>query len=1178
MDEGREKKRRAVPKFGSFQPDPTTSDSAAVPLEKAEARPTLDEARGQRSDRGDGRLGGSEKDSSERRRDREKEEERGREKESEKGKERDRRRHGRDEGRDRDRDRDRHDDRRRDRHRERERERNRPRSTSHPSLGNDLFVVDRRGDPLIVQYGTNDRAQIPVYRRFGAGRIIGSPGFLVIHREGAQEEFSIRRPGEGSGSTSAFRDKALVAAAARVHSKHIKPSVSQPLLSYDDDFIALSTSRKRKRDEDDEDGPVLPDYRSIYGKARPNAHPDDSEDDSDVDSGEDRESSQPASTGPSELSAAQARAVHLSKHLKSDPADVPAWLELIALQDVLFANQLRMQQPTRSLGQRKTAEETRALAELKLGLYQEALDGCVSSKRRLPLVLGMMREGEKVWDEKILVRKWEEVMSSPAGTLFALWKGKLDFEMSRVVGFEVDRLKGIMAEKLASLGKDLEKSVSEDLEREEELCEQLVYVFLRLTRFLHDAGFTELAVAAWQGMLEMTFCRPGENYTPDTAAVSFSEFWESEVARIGEDDAKGWRLHAEAAEIAPDPEPKMDDPIPTPKTTDRFQAWAATEQQLAERARMPARTLDTETEDDAFRVVMFSDIEDLLVWIPSAALSRVKPMLLDALLIFCGMPDAGLSGAQFAGMLLNDPFVVGVGQGIDLGLGLGRGQHGISTESAQDLSRQAPEFVQAAGSMAISPDALFSREPWFRYLAKWSDVHLRYDRQVSLSWLLRTLEQCVKRWGVGSLAEYYLAMEWVNEPARAKKVARGLLKQYGSNIGLYNAYALAEWANGNAEVSLKVLSSATGLTLLPTQPSNQMLYNTWAWIHVESGQKDLALARLCSSVDPDFHDTYPSPALLLKTRSHFSSTRDYAISSQDLATAALYAEGLMLLDYLSATGDTEPSSDRQGHINAALETVHAFSRDLERRGLHLSRSQHHERLLQSAARLLYYHATHGPYRPRTLRTHLSSLLDRFPTNTLSLSLFAWAQPRLRIDDPVRSFLTSLSSPTNPLSPSSSTHPDTRHRPTLSTHRFAIHHQAHAYARSGGIGVESGSSHAICAAFEAVLDSSCDDASGGGGGGRHNVELWLRYIRFCRARWSAAVAQHRNLKTVIYRAMAACPWAKEVYMAATALGDTPLFSPGELRGLVQGMEERGIRMHGDLEGFLGSRTHTTTKGG
>jgi hypothetical protein len=804
-DKETEKRRRAVPKFGSFKPKPTPGP------ETGSDRPwsTSQEA----GARGEGDCGREEKrrvddrrDEERRRREREPGRDREHEWDRDRHSRRERERH-RDRSRDMERARDRPRDYERERHPDRhERRTSRPPSREKndrkhsPSQSNDLFVIDKRGDPLITQYGTNDRASVPAYYRFGAGRIIGSPGFLTIHRDRAHEEFSIRAPGEGSGSGSAFRDKALVAAANRADSKRIKPSSDQPSAS--EEFIPLEPSRKRKHASHSPD-PQLPppDYRSIYGKAK-----------SPSSSSSPTSSRSPSPTPQSplpapEISSTQTLALTLSAHVKSNPTDTRAWQELIALQDTLFSETHNLPPGGLNL---KTADESRALAELKMGLYQEALEHVTDPKEREGLILGMMREAGRVWDEKVVAKKWDEVLATGGkgggwgGSGFGLWRGRLDFEMGRVAAFAVDEIRGGMERKLAELGKVLAQT-SDGGEQEEEVCEQAVYVFLRLTRLLWDAGFGELAVAAWQGVLEMTFCRPVGELNAEAATESFGEFWESEVARIGEEGARGWRRFVEAGEDMSDPpEPRVERASDVPKTADPFRAWAAAEQQAAVKARMPARTLDEGTEDDPFRVVMFSDIKSSLVWFPSSVLARVKPLLADAFLVFCGLPPAGISGEKFAALLRN-PFVAGKGHGLDLSL------NRTDAETTLDLSRRAPVFRQQGNSMAISPELLFSGDSWFRYLDKWSNTYQSGGRQIEGSWALRTVGYLVKDCGMEALAEYYLAMEWLNEPTGARKVAKGLLKQYSSNIRLYNAYALVEWANQNTEVSHKVLSSAAGL-------------------------------------------------------------------------------------------------------------------------------------------------------------------------------------------------------------------------------------------------------------------------------------------------------------------------------------------------------------------------------
>ncbi|KAK4242454.1 NRDE-2, necessary for RNA interference-domain-containing protein [Achaetomium macrosporum] len=1127
------KRQRAVPKFASFKPKPASEP----------ANPDTRLASGDHRE-SEKRRGDDPKDDERRRHDRSREREDEREREH-RHSDRDRE-WRRDRGKQRDHERDHERDHRRERHRERHGSRPispkpafRDERKDTASLSNDLFIIDKRGDPLILRYGSNDRSKIPAYSRFGAGRIIGSPGFLTIHREGAQERFSIRAPGEGSGGGSAFRDKALVEAAHRSKSRRVKPAADpgHPVTTARDDFIPLGTSRKRKRgsedptDSDQDDN--TPDYRSIYGKARPATS------DSDSDSSTSTTSLDPSSTTnhhKTELSTAKSRSIALSLHVKAHPSDIPAWLELISLQDTLFR-----QEHQRGRGQR-TPEEVRSLAELKISLYQEALPHATAAApggdSRERLLLGMMREGARAWDPAVLARKWDEVAGDgDSGSSFGLWRARLDFEMGRVAAFEVGRVKGYIIRRLAVLREGLVakrkagglEQQQQEKEEDEELCEQVVYVFLRLTRLVHDAGFAELAVAAWQAMLEMTFCRPqavGVEYDAESAAAAFADFWESEVPRVGEEGAKGWRHFVEVGESMVDPsEAKRDGSGEVPRTTDPFRAWAAVERQGAERARMPARTLDEGIEDDPFRVVMFSDIKDFLVWFPSTVLPRVRPLLADAFLVFCGLPPGALSGERF-GALLNDPFVAGRGQGLSLGLNQDR--HGETL----DFSRKSPEFGQQGGSMAISPEVLFPGKTWFRCLDKWSSTYQPGDRQVDCSWVLGTLKHLVQDSGMEDLAEYYLAMEWLNAPASVRKIAKRLLKQYSSNVRLYNAYALIEWANNNAEVSHNVLSSTTGLASPSTSGGGQLLWNTWAWIHLESGQKEMALARLCSSADRGLKDTVVSPALLLKARSYHSSTRDYLLSSRQLETACQHAESLMLIEYLAADAGREATSETQGNISAALSSVESFSRELGSR--QLTSSPHHERLLQAAARLLYYHSTHGPYRPLYLRAQLQTFIRLFPRNTVFLSLFAWSQSSsLRVaDDPVRDILQTLCL--------------TEPHDGLSTRRFAIQYEAQA-----GIGT----AHSVRAAFEAALTDTDTSSS---------VELWTAYLRFC---CSHKELQGKKAREVFYRAIAACPWAKKVYMEAFALEEGLGLSGAELRAVFETMVAKGLRVHVDLEEFL-----------
>ncbi|KAK3391684.1 NRDE-2, necessary for RNA interference-domain-containing protein [Sordaria brevicollis] len=1153
-----EVKRRAVPKFTSFAPA-----TAAPEAKDFEKRPSAD--RGASRDH--------EKKDHHERRHRHRGHDRDRHRDSGRERERERDRGG---DQERERDRDRHHDRHRSQHDDRDghhrrrsaspvshslKETHRPRhEPSRTAQGNDVFYFDTKEDPLILRYGGVERSKIPPYRRYGAGKLIGSPGYLAFYFEGQKEVFTIRGPGQGKGNGSVFRDKTLMswARARGAKAKHIKPGASgggengsSVGEEEDGDFISLEPPRKRRRassfpgpdDEDDK----MPDYRSIHGKAKPEDF-----DGSDGDgTSSDTENEDKVGSQLADMSVAKKRSLELHRQIKQSPGDTKAWLELIGLQDTLFAEQ-------QLEGHTIMRDQAKALAELKLSLYKEAIPHATDPSLKEILLNGMMREGEKVWEPKRLAKCWEDTTKANPDS-FLLWVSRLNFELSQVATFSYDESKSYMVAKLQSLSQALATAAS-SRENTALLCSQLIYVFVRLTSYLRDSGYVELAVAAWQATLELTFCRPSKASDFHSVMEDFSDFWESEVPRIGEDNAKGWRHFVEnMGDMADPPEPISEKPSGTPQTRDPFKAWASLERQQAAKATMPARTLDEGTDDDPFRVVMFSDIKDLVLWFPTQVLSQAQPQLVDAFLTFCRLPTTSLATAS----ALNDPFIAPRGQAFECALNqLGRQDASVPVE----IERKPPLFGQQGGSLALSHELLFSGKGWFQYLGKWSE-----HNEISLPWVLETLRYLVLSCDIEQLAEYYLAMAWLNEPSGAKKVAKGLLKRYSTNMRLYNAYAMVEFANGNVDMAEKVLLSATS----QSSPDSQLLWNTWVWMHLNGGQTHLALLRLLYSVDAtiDVKDgASVSPALLLKGRAHFSTKRDYSLSSHQLEPALQYAEGFALLEYLSTTqndSSTKPSS--QGNITSALANIQSFATELSS----LGHQTLHERLLQTATRLLYHHAIHGPYKPSTLRQYLHDFIRAFPHNTIFLSLLAWVeQSTLRINDPVRSIVRESLSQTN----SSTTNPHKEGQTVpISTHRFAIEYEL---LSGGGLRPGTATIHSTKSAFEAALASS--DA------GKSNVDIWIGYIRFLIQVYLQAVSLSsessakssrkktdahvtnatKALKDVFYRAVAACPWSKWLNVEAFSAEGVLLreLSSGELRAVVGTMVAKGLRVHVDFEGF------------
>ena len=664
-----------------------------------------------------------------------------------------------------------------------------------PAAKNDVFTIDKRGDPLILRYGSNDRARVPPYRRFGSGRLLGSGSRFQTHQDGAREEFSIKGYNEG---TSAFRDRNIIlAAAARVQPRRIKRLTEQPLPPGTEDFIALAPPRKRKRgaDESESSDEERRTYRSIEEQAKAHDHSDsDFETDSD---GSDR------GKEVYYVTPTKRHSIQLSQRVKEKPDDTDAWLELIHLQDELFRE-------NEDDGHVRNKDEAKGLANLKLSMFEKALPHASSATDKERLLIGYMREGSKVWNPQVLGERWVEATDQNRDS-FALWRARMDFELTNLATFSYEKIKQLFVDRLRFLAEALERVPEGNAT---DVADQAVYVFLRLTRFLCDSGFVDLAVGAWQGMLELHFARPTLDEDSKSAAMaSFADFWESEAPRIGESGAQGWTKFAEEGDgMAEPPETKRHGPRDPPQTRDVCKAWAATERQRALEARMPARIADEEDEGDPYRVVMVSDISPFLFFFPSALLSRIRHLLLDAYLLFCALPPAFMSGGLIESAL-DDPFIYGSSHDFKKDIS----QVSERIDDPGESQRQPPTFKQDGSRMAISPEVLFSGPAWFSYLKSWRELYEDRAEPIERSFILHSLRQLIRVFGVEDLAEYTLALEWLEAPAGSSKVAKAMLRQYPSNTRLYNAYALLEWGNGNSALAQKVLASVISQGLVRSQ-------------------------------------------------------------------------------------------------------------------------------------------------------------------------------------------------------------------------------------------------------------------------------------------------------------------------------------------------------------------------
>jgi hypothetical protein len=662
-----------------------------------------------------------------------------------------------------------------------------------------LFLIDKRGDPLITKYGTNDRASIPTYYRRGGGRVKGTEGFLTIHRDGMREEFSIRRFGDAGSS---FRDRNLlhfkISKVKPVRVRVGKSSSEEQQSLEDEEYLPLQSRKRRKLDYGNESGSGderRPMYRSIHGKARAHEFSD-----SDLDYGSDSSNSTRDENALLRDDPLRVKSIEMSKRVKDNPGDVASWLELIRHQDALL-------QAGADIDHNLTEGEVNSFADIKISMYESALPHAKTNKEKEQLLLGLMREGNRIWSTKVLTQKWAGIEKKYPDS-FALWKARLDFELMNISTFQYQEIIKLHFMRLQLLSKECHDPSKPTISKENrsEMCSQMIYLFLRTTRLAYEAGYRELAVAAWQGILELHFARPPSLTSIPSLMGAFRDFWESDVSRIGETDAQGWRTFFDDADAVEPPEPRQFINKQPPESRDVYKMWASAENACEDTSRIPARATDEGIEDDPFRVVMYTDIEPFLFIIPSLFLTELQSQLVDAYLLFCRLPVVDTQNYWTrAGAL--DPFIAGANIRGPTAM-----DGSLTTEDDRPDLKRHPNFLQYCPQILTSPDNLFPGQQWFNGLARWTAENRGEEEPLfDLQWILNTVKYLVQLPENEALGILYLALDASRSSSNIKETAKWLIKSYPSTIELYNAYGLAEWSIGNIEVARRIIATAASL-------------------------------------------------------------------------------------------------------------------------------------------------------------------------------------------------------------------------------------------------------------------------------------------------------------------------------------------------------------------------------
>lgn len=678
----------------------------------------------------------------------------------------------------------------------------------------DLFVIDRKGDRYNLVYGTIHRYNVPHYRRFGRGGVLGLPRNHRIDRDTSEGSALVIRTTAEFADSGKLKSKNILAGLRKQKGKllRVRPQPISESTADEQDYLSLNISshrgdRDHLREVESDDEKFA--YRSIHGKAKPEDHiPSEVEAVSDTDS--DGEGFRVDLNDEIKQTNAE-----LTRKTQENPTDVGAWLRLIDHQSAVLSGA----EESRPL----TYAERIGLADIKMSLYEKGLKQIGQNSGRERLLLGLLEEGAKLWDTKELLQRWQTTLKANS-QFISLWVRYLDFRQTQFLDFTYERCLATFIECLK-----LNKSSPDGPEK----VYVQNYLFLRMTLFMRESGFAEHAVALWQAILELTFFQPeGSNVHTDREKVlsEFMEFWESEVTRIGEPGARGWKSGSSAAI-----DPKGPSTTESVSQKSVFKSWAVSERERIGKARLPARSLDELDDDDPYRVIISSDLWEILsiFWDPTTP--HIAEVLLDSFLYFCHLPPfTSPSNVQTTKRWVGDNFLRNeFMSGVESRL-----EDWFPRETNTDSSTAAP-FSFPHTNFIQTIDTLFgNQQTWFSSFDSWVKAAVNTQSDIDPDWVRRALRLLVEiNPAKDDLAEYALGLEFACNNKEAKKFAKSLLKKRSSNLRLYNAYAVMECRSGNTSAAEHVWATTLSMSKSfsdQDRVDNGLLWRTWIWECLEA--------------------------------------------------------------------------------------------------------------------------------------------------------------------------------------------------------------------------------------------------------------------------------------------------------------------------------------------------------
>ncbi|KAH6916852.1 NRDE-2, necessary for RNA interference-domain-containing protein [Coprinopsis sp. MPI-PUGE-AT-0042] len=932
-----------------------------------------------------------------------------------------------------------------------------------------LFFSDRQPDKLNFQYGGLHQGDIPKYKIVGGGRqVLGlSPAFVVVRRLGKSIEIGLKGSLSKGSSISDSKTKSLLALPTR---KVISGQRADKYQEYDG-FIRIPTRRGKSAPEDT--------YRAITRAEEGDSTASDTDDSvsGDEEASEDEEITE---------NAHQAHLRTLQQHLDGQPESVTTWISLL--------------EHTLSTIPINSKNATKARCDIALSILSHALSAHPTNATSKVLRIKYLKAGEELWQANELAAEWEKALKVGGVELWMEW-----------LEWRFRHTKQEFGHLVADIGRAF--SAFQGSSEEDELAR--VRIFWRMATATRAAGFSERAFAMFQAQAELTFNIPNPLLDSPLEAQfdELEEFWESDLARVGEEGAKGWKSWYQSGKPEVQLPGSHDPNFPEHRDLDPYRQWSAQELTADRSNILPSRT-SSET-DDPFSTVLFSDIRTTLVKLDTP---RARDALRLVFLSFLGLHLPGLSQS-----LSPDEADINWDDRWSLG-GLVDPIHLEAVFPQQEQTRAAlaesiagvmvareKEYndsfgpVKQWGYEVFQPLDLLAKQGKGSQEWLWSSTDVK---SVDVQLVRRVFSQLRRGEDDVEWDSLALAFEAAVNVKNAIKLSKAFLSVPKDTLKYWTAHAQLERLNGKLDGARKIYQTVLIASRPPSsRPGLCQMWWNWAEMEWLAAQGDQALNVILQSVGI----SQPGDVGILRAKQFLREAKQAATGEDAEIWLKMYA----LLELLRG---------------ADMASVLALFDEMAQ----TANAQSRQRLMVASLLLVYYYRVtlNNPLPPAVLRERAAKAFEEYPSNSVILGILLEAEKGQGIWGRVRGMLGGGSD---------------------GLARDVARVVQEVWVGGWEKGRWANEVERIRSGLAAAVEHERTRAS---------PVVWRIYVEF-----EIRAGNLKGAKKLLFRAIGECPFVKELYLLAFS-SLRSVFDTRELRSLADLMAERGLRMRVDLNEAIG----------